>query len=259
MMPLMGMTGFTQASHGVVEDGLQIHLDPGLYDSTQTWADESPAGNDFYLGETSSSESRDPTFVAGPPAYFSLDGDDRFRIVGAHPQWIDDLHKNSQSWSFCAVVYPAGTSRQVVCGTYRGSTYGAEFVLVNNASGGVKPEIQRKDTSGQNDYFTGDDSADPDVALNTWSFIGCSYTEGLGSFLYANGVYWPKGGANTFDAGGGTNTNETSGTFHITCDGAGGNEFDAGGRIGVFLGYNRAISKAEMDQNCKAIGRRYGI
>lgn len=64
----------TTLESGLVENNLQLHLDANDASSYpgggQIWYDLTDNNYDFYLGQTGSEESTDPTFNSGTPAYF---------------------------------------------------------------------------------------------------------------------------------------------------------------------------------------------
>lgn len=94
---------------------LELCLDASDIDSydgtSQTWADVSGNGNNFYRGTTSSSQATDPTFngVAGRQSsadYFSHDGGDWFTLAaGSPPSWQSTLHKSAGVFTILQWAY----------------------------------------------------------------------------------------------------------------------------------------------------------
>lgn len=90
--------------------------------SGQTWANliASPADGaaqtayDFYLGANGTATTDDPTFTGtagNAAAYFSLDGGDYFKLKGANPTLLNNLHKTTSgnAW-WLAFAFQTGPS-----------------------------------------------------------------------------------------------------------------------------------------------------
>lgn len=117
------------------------------YDGTsQTWANFiSDTSYDFYLGATSGSEASDPTFngtAGAADAYFSTDGGDFFRLIGANPSLPNGTHKaagtdSGPHWYAIAFRSPASWS---ATGGFIGNGFAnsdSGFNLYHSASGEI--------------------------------------------------------------------------------------------------------------------------
>lgn len=101
-------------------NGLKICLDAGdgvsYSGSGQTWSDVSGNGHHFYRGETSGSESSDPTFsgTAGRRSngeFFGFDGDDFLTLAsGSNPAWAQNLHKDGAKFTIVVWGFFVGPS-----------------------------------------------------------------------------------------------------------------------------------------------------
>ena len=103
--------------------GLKLVLDAGdvsSYSSGQSWLDLSGNGYDFYLGDTSSSESSDPTFNGTPgnlstSEYFAFDGGDYFIYDSANETWMQNIHKDNAKFTIC-IWFKFGTQDHALIG-----------------------------------------------------------------------------------------------------------------------------------------------
>jgi len=119
--------------------------------SGQTWAnlETTPADSsaqsayDFYLGNTSSATTDDPTFngsADSAAAYFSVDGGDYFSLAsGANPTFLVDAHDTTNSggfwFSFCGnIASSAGNSAMFATKT---STIDSGVGFIHGANNGA--------------------------------------------------------------------------------------------------------------------------
>lgn len=95
-------------TEGEIVEGMCYLWDAKLYTTGQTWANSivTPAdgsaqtASDVYLGNTNSSETRDPTFEGN--SFLMVLDDDMFTAKAANPTLIANLHKTQSgtSWTF---------------------------------------------------------------------------------------------------------------------------------------------------------------
>ncbi len=266
---MMGLMGGGRSVLPVVQAGLQLFLDAGNSESydglSQTWTDLSPSGTDVYRGPTSGSESNDMAFngVAGGMSsseYFSTDGGDWLKIVGNNPTWIEQIGHNNAAFSFLFFFYYTGG--ESLFGTYYGSASERKGYRMY-AGGGMQSSYVRfntKSTTGTPIDKTGDD----ETPKNQWCALGMSLDESVGvggGFFYLDGSYNKVGGSDTFDA---TYTSPYTGdaeydfTLFATREGA-ASRLDNGSRIAIAIGYDRALSKFEMDKLWNQYKGRFGL
>ena len=126
-------------------------------------------------------DADDPSFGAGPPASFTLDGGDFF-APKAHDAWTDELHKDSAAWSACCWVKPqSGNNYLLENSAIPGTSEGIGWYItadrptlnINNGAG-----VQTTDGAGST------------ISNNAWLFTALTLDETSGS-----GLHWFKNGA----------------------------------------------------------------
>lgn len=251
----------------LVQAGLQFHLDAGHGDSYggsgQTWSDLSGNGQDFFRGVDGTVEGGDPTFngAAGGKSsdeYWSLDGGDLFTFAAANEAWMDAIHEDGGACTLGLWLRtPASFSDDNgLMGTVGGAaTKGFRFSITS--AGQLELQIRG---GGSNKLTV---TADAALAAETDYLVALSFDEGAGaggSFFARNGEYEQVASADTWD---GTVVNPASGaatdTLQIGALGGGFRGMESGSRIYAAWGYDRALTKAEVDQNWEHFRRRLGL
>lgn len=161
---------------------LQLCLDAGdatSFTSGQTWSDLSGGGHHFYLGADNTIAANDPTFTGHPGNrshndYWSFDGGDFFRHIGANPSWANDIHKDNAIFTIALWVYVAGTGSTGFIGT-SGTDGEPGFYLGRSASDQYLLQVL-KDTPGA--ARTALMAALP---ADRWVFLSCALDESVGA------------------------------------------------------------------------------
>ncbi len=274
-----GPPGFLQSAgndtslHGIIASfglasGLVFAVDAGSaasYDGTsQTFSDQSAAGNDFFLGVDGTSDATDPTFngTAGglsSSEYFSVDGGDSFRLASTNPAAVENIHQDGAQW--CALVgfrTAAGvTTRQDLIGTYGNSNSGFSFYIQSSDmrlfvynSGGAAANFKISDgsaLSGSTDYMGAVSVDEP--------------TGAGGGFFWLNGAYAQVSSSDTWTATySSPDTGNAAYTLELFSRGNGINRFSSGARFYfAALWQGVVISKANLDAIRTEINGRTGF
>lgn len=185
------ITGETVSSLPLIASGMLFHLDATdalSYPGTgQTFANliENPADGssktawDFYLGDTGSATSTDPSFLthgggAGTAgdnwSFFQVDGGDRFNIK-ANTDFIKKIHKTSETdlefSVYMAFYWPTGI------------TTGIRYLFGNN----------RTSAGSLQGFYLAYDPADQRFELRHYNAVGSSDTN-IGSGIVLSGQTW---------------------------------------------------------------------
>jgi hypothetical protein len=199
--------------------GLAIGLDatdaasyPG---SGQRWLDISGNRSDFFLGSSSSVESRDPVFNghAGNKSineYWTLNGSQYFQVSNTIPSIVQSIHKNNADFTIIALLTPgtgiSGSDEYAIASDISSSTTGYGF-RYEFTSGGKQKFIVKNSGGGTVLSKTADNAT---ANTGQWNFIALSLYEAGGantSFFYLNGDYDTVNSNNKFD---GTYSSPTS-------------------------------------------------
>ena len=185
------ITGETVSSLPLIASGMLFHLDATdalSYPGTgQTFANliENPADGssktawDFYLGDTGSATSTDPSFLthgggAGTAgdnwSFFQVDGGDRFNIK-ANTDFIKKIHKTSETdlefSVYMAFYWPTGI------------TTGIRYLFGNN----------RTSSGSLQGFYLAYDPVDQRFELRHYNAVGSSDTN-IGSGIVLSGQTW---------------------------------------------------------------------
>lgn len=258
-MMLLAPQLFT-SSGGHVTNGLQLHLDAGQsgsYSSGQSWLDLTSNGFDFFLGETGTASTDDPTFngVAGGKSsseYFSLDGGDHFQMDA------NDLG------SIMREIGRSGQGFTIEAWYYHKTTSGVEY-LMSTSDGGAADDGFGLEVGRTADKMTlilqpaNSVTAANTTALtnNTWHQIGIQGTSDAvaGNFIL-NGA---TDGSWTLNNSGWTAGDSTN-KMRISSSGrAVGSQLLNGTRIAIIRIYDRVLSASELSKNFNANKDRFGL
>lgn len=164
--------------------GLKLALDAGdssSYTSGQSWLDLSGNGYDFFRGAGSGAAADDPTFNGSAGGlssseYWSGDGGDFFTYDAANETWMQNLHKDSAKFTFCAWAYPAGSALNPLLNTaaLNASNIGIMMGAFTNFS---VSGLYVMDGSGSYAYFVDG----PAIAASAWQLISFSVDEAAGT------------------------------------------------------------------------------
>lgn len=174
--------------------------DPNSYSGTgQTWSDVSGNGNDFFRGETSGSESKDPTFNTsgwwdfGTDQYFSQSSASKLTS-------IDDCHQNNALCTFFVRMYPKTATSTIFNNNINGSNLNDVGVQWRIRSDGrlefqaFRPPVNQIALAAL--------STDT-VAIDAWHNIATSIDEATGAgggFHWADNAYLQISASDTFNA-----------------------------------------------------------
>ncbi len=278
-----GQFGYANAASGDAIFALDAGLTTSYSGSGQTWANAITAPGDgagqtaydFYRGTTSGAEGTDPTFngTAGvDPCYFSFDGGDQFTSVlaaGSVSSFLRQMHFTGRKWTIEAWVYyngtatnicpifDTGTSDQGGADTSRGVIFG-DFGTSIQTSGRFRLRV-KQDSGGTSSLAVQSDAA----LTATNIYMLAASIDGSGaqaSFLYRNGAYDQVGSSDTF-TGTFTSPGSTAAANSPKIGARGDSAFRvaSGTRIYALRGYQRNLTKAELDVIWNANKARYGL
>jgi hypothetical protein len=185
-----------------IATNLRLCLDAGDANSynpsvqTTKWLDVSGNGNDFFRGSSTSGDAAEPTFngTAGGLSgseYWSYDGGDYFVHDAANTTWMENIHKDSATYTIFAVGYIVSTSTSYVISATRsgsGAGFTASFVrgstgrpllFVANASNGT---VLLRDSTLSH-------------TVSSWAGVGISVNESAGT-----GVFTLNSSSETFSS-----------------------------------------------------------
>ena len=201
--------------------GLVAMFHAGNYSSGQLWTNEvaAPADgslqadHDWWLGRSDAADGFDPTFTAGPPAYFTGSGGKIFSQAKAAAANVVNFYRNMHHagtkfsilaklrWTLqlsgdIIPIFDSGCSDQGGGFTSRAVTLDVGGTR-GNPAGRMSLNILR-DSGGTYSNWNYTDTALPD---GVDVVVGVSFdgTNAVPSFFFKNDAYWPvNGGANTF-------------------------------------------------------------
>jgi hypothetical protein len=266
----------------IVKSGLVCYLDAGDINScsgsgAQMWANivDTPADGaaraayDFYLGNGSNSTTL-PTFigVAGGKSandYFYSDGNnltdrsgDCFRLAGSNTTFINSLHKANATFTIEIMLYGPATilsasTARMLLSTISDNAYYTGFDIGYNDTD-YSFYFRVRNSNGTTPFYQNFSSK---LKFSAWNWITLSIDAQSGSHI---GCF--NGQVETFTGTySGPATADAYTTLRIGQDVDNSNRFGLvnGMRIAVVRIYNRALTKAELDQNFNAVRSRYGI
>lgn len=264
-----------------VVSGRVAVLDAKLYTSGQIWTNSQtgPADGslitayDYNLGASNAASSDDPT-ITDPGtdlAYWAFDGGDYFThtlAAAAMPEFMRKLHHTGKQFSIelwmrwagvpagsIAPLFDSGTSDQGGADMSRGVIF-CDLSDYAGTGGRLKLRVNR-DAGGAQAINVVSDVGIPSGSIQ---MLGVSYVANGSSFFYNNGNYMKVAGADTFTA-----TLNTPGSLdaanraRIGARGDGADKVPSGTRLYLVRVYNRALTKAEFDQNWTATKLRFGL
>ena len=236
----------------IVRSGLTAWLDARDFSSGQTWTDKTANANNFFLGTTSGADATDPTHAAGPPAYFSSDGGDFFKLTTAH------------SGELLRKVGRQDTPFTVEAWVYRGATANTDEALFTNGSPGAGADA----ISIMLDYSSNRPALNVEggeqgvgtaqLAVGAWKhFALAGRLDGTVTCTwYTNGA---ANGTFTYNMSGWT-TGDSVGVPNIgTSNDGAANTFQSGTRISIFRAYDRVLAAAEISQNFNVERGIFGV
>lgn len=245
-----------------LSSNLQFALDAGDADSydagvqTDKWLDLSGNGQDFFLGSGTGADAADPTIngTAGALSsanYFSFDGGDRFTYDAANETWMENLHKDNATGSFCGWGYFPTTGAEGLLGTANTSDADGAFLgkssadklnwTVRGASAGVLSLVS---TAAFN--------------LNAWNFFGFGINEATGASgadLIVNGT--SQSFTSTYSSPSASAATRAFGVGART--GAGNAPLLNGGRLAMVAAWSTRLTSAQLLGVFDATRRRFGI
>lgn len=226
------------------------------YNTTSSPADGSAkSAYDFYLGNTSGSDSEDPTFngTAGNQSsseYFNFDGADDFTIAGGNTTFTNSLHKDNAVFTFATLIYLGSLTTQSILGTTGGTGNG--ITLRANASGNI--------TFTQSDGTTAHTikTAAGIVSATTPLMVAISYTESTGVGL----IYVNTGTKTTSTISTSYTTPSSSAAntaLTIAGEAPGDTELSSGSKMWFAGMWNTALSETQLDTIFNRTRRLAGI
>ncbi len=243
---------------------LRICLDAGdiaSYDgSSQTWVDRSSNAYSFFRGATSGAAADDPTFngsAGGRRSYFSVDGDDIFRLNQSNPAAVNDIHKDNAAFTLFALMYPGSTAQVTLSGTNATSSASTGFWWYRSSSN-IPTFVITKSVSGTPALSV---TATTAMTASTWNAIAVSINEaGSSGFFWQNGAYNQVSASDTFNAAYATpSAGAASQTMGIFDAGSGSTPAASGDRIACFALFGEALTKAQLDGIWSRLRGRLGL
>jgi hypothetical protein len=171
-----------------LDAGDSASYDPAL--QTVRWLDTSGLGYDFFRGATGSSEATDPTFNGSAGGlssneYWAFDGGDYFTYDTTNETWMNNLHKDSASYTlFFIFDYVTSATGQAFFST-RGTNQGINFR--NSPSDNVAVDVFN-DSSATNLTYTS-----TFTTTSGWNIAAVTINESAGT-----GVMMLNGSTETF-------------------------------------------------------------
>ncbi|MEC9266699.1 MAG: LamG-like jellyroll fold domain-containing protein [Pseudomonadota bacterium] len=254
MLTVNQLAGFGAGGTGLFTTGLQAHYDVGkaasYSGSGQNFLDLTSNSYDLYLGTGSGSDAADPTYNAGPPAYFSFDGSDYFTPQAAYSGSILRVAgQQGQEVSMEAWVYLPNSGACFIAGTTNGgvsSTNGVAFEW-DNTNQRINLLV------GPLNSRTGTNSTD--ISTGVWHQLGFE-----GTFDGSSGTFYVDGQADgTWTANNsGWTTGDSASSFSLGA-GAGNTPLSNTSRMAIFRAYDQKIGAAGFLQNFEFNRDRFGI
>lgn len=237
---------------------LQLCLDAGdieSYDGTsQTWKDRSGNGYDFVRGNTTSSETSDPTFhgTAGGISsgeYFSFDGGDWFTLGQSNPTWIEALHKDNAKFSIIG-----WTNKGLNVGDVGAVNGGQGIILAGDTATSTHPALYVFTPSSTPLQASATTLTFPNTG--NWTCEEMSFDEAAGNLIFGiDGVTETLTGK-TYSS---PPTTGASNTLQIGAQGGGIAPYGNGYHISMFAMWNRALTATEMTDLHTATKGRFGL
>lgn len=242
--------------------GLQLCLDASDVNSYtgagQSWLDTSGNGYDFFRGTTSGADSTDPTFngSAGGQSlseYWSFDGGDRFTYDSANETWMNNLHKNSATFTFAFWVRLASLgSTQSLVATMNATTEIGINIYVHT-TGEFAIDVAAGDG---NDEMTDSVVSDATVSAGAWTFLALSGDEPSGNWItQVNGTQKTQ----TSITYSGPSSSAADRAMSLGARGGGTFPFLSGGRMASAVAWSSARTAAELDSLYQLTRSKFGV
>lgn len=226
----------------IVTDGLVLCLDAANVKSYSgsgtTWTDISNNGNNGTLSNIT---------YAGSPSYMEfVSGSSSGISLG------NKFNYTSESFTFSYWIYlnsyTTSVANQGPIPFYKGAYQVNGFYhSIQSANPGLITFATNQSGAVQSTF-----TATGAVPLTTWKNI-CITRSGTSAKIYVNGI------DSTASAGTHTNPTSSSDNFVIGYYGSGVGSIYGNFRMSAFVGYNRALSAAEVLQNFNALRGRFGV
>jgi len=202
---------------------------------------------DFSRGANATASTDDPTLNGSAgvaTTYWSFDGGDFFRYLGANPTWLQNFHKDNAALTIVGIVFnPTGGNAGAlpICGTTR--TTGTGFFYWGN--GGPHQFVAK---NGGSDAIN---KSGGTISENAWHFLAVSLNEATGAgggFLYKDGAYDQVSGSDTFTSTySSPSASSSTDTLEIGSNGNAQFLTVNGGRMQGVMIFDTALSKADLD------------
>lgn len=249
-----------------LNSGLKLTLDPGdaaSYASGQTWTDLSGNAYNFLRGDTSSSETSDPSFsgTAGNQSsseYWTFDGGDYFTLGQANPSWVDNIHKSGAKFSILEWVYVDNVSTAQNFGAIGAAefTSGGGFTFAGSSSvtRAVGIGIYKNGTNNAATYTKRTTAL---ANNNAWNLLGVSVDIGAGNVILTINDTVETYTSQSYD----TPTSSAAGsTLRIGRTGNTGGYSPATTRLsGVAIWEGVALTSAQMQAVFSASRGKFGV
>lgn len=257
-----------------VTDDLVAQFDAKDYTSGTNWSNNVAAPADGSAQIAYDFElTGDPaiTNTGADDAYWDLDGDDYFTLDSANTAFLSAMHKAGSEFTVEIWMQWAGTPSSNIAPLFDSGSSdvggsdlskGIIFLDLGNnvvdsqTAGRMRLRI-KQDSGGTSSFNVQSDAAIPSGAVQ---MCAVSFKAGNTSFLYRNGAYAQVSATDTFT---GTlsspGTSDSTNRTRIGARGDGTFRVPTGTRVYLARIYNRALSKAELDQNWDATRGRYGL
>lgn len=238
----------------IITADLQMHISAmfGSYPSGtgQTVSDLGPNGWHMYLGETSGADASDPTYAAGPPKHFTLDGGD----------WLNT--QGSLTTGLARTMGQTGVAFTAECWVKIGSAAAAALISNKDVTGGGNGFSLETVALG-NDYMLHFGGSNLQITIPstypTGSWVHLAYTcnpNGVVTCrLYEQSVEIYTHTPNNAAFASGDSTNQ----LHFGSRGNMGAPLPASSALSVLRLYSRALSATEIAQNFAVERSVFGV
>lgn len=261
---LYGTTLISALTTASLTTNLKLCLDAGdsaSYDpavQTDKWLDRAGSGYDFFRGDVTGVDARDPTFtgVAGSlQSYWAFDGGDQFTYDTGNEVWMDSLHKNNAILSVVTFFYHSVASSLSIAMSSHADGANTGFRYGTDAGG--NQHINVRSSAGATLNVTADTQCP--VGYHMFGLSLNEATGAGGAFFYRDGGYDQVAAADTFNSTY-TSPAATGSTLTMSVGGSAGARTANGNRLNALAVWQgTALTKANMDTIWAAMRGRFGI
>lgn len=235
--------------------GLRLCLDAGDIaswpGSGTKWLDVSGGGYDFTI--TGATFSGAAGSLSG--SKWSLDGGDYFTYDTTNETWMENLHKNNQSWSIATWFYfPADATGATFHIGDAANTPANRGLMLYQAQGDARLYMRIFNGSGAAYYSNFFNSSEAKVGA--WNFLGFSATISSGTLTININCNSRKSDSVAQTTSGSPSSSAASSTFSIE-NGFASGITSAGAARGMTVMWNTALTSAQFESIKQATRSRF--